>query len=123
MITVITTNNSESISKVMNVCIVIESLVRYFIKTKIWATNICITNNTIKHMKLYNRINQKSIENILSRYKRNGNLDNLEHRKFWKKYRPTTVQLEINVMKMKCTYSLKETKMIGKSMFLNFYYY
>lgn len=124
-----TGNDTESISKVIDVCNEIdieddchatESLVRKCIRNEIWATNKFVTDNTIKHMKIENRSNPKSVLNILLKYTRKQNLDNLERLKFWKKY-GVAVQLEVNVLKTITSRAIKDELMIGK--FVLYFYY
>ena len=115
-------NDTESIAKVINICNEIdtedncgatESLVRKCIRNQIWCTNKFITDNTIKHMKIENRTNPKSILNILLHFTQKDNLNNIDRLKFWKKYGPV-VQLEVNVLKTICTRAIKDEMMIGK---------
>ena len=124
-----TVDDSESISKVIDVCneidieddcVATESLVRKCIRNQIWATNKFVTDNTIKHMKIENRSNPKSVLNILLKYTRKQNLGNLGRLKFWKKY-GGVVQLEVNVQKTVTSRAIKDELMIGKFVFY-FYY-
>ena len=101
-------------------CFTTESLVRKCIRNEIWATNKFVTDNTIKHMKIENRSNPKSVLNILLKYTRKQNLDNLERLKFWKKY-GGAVQLEVNVLKTITSRAIKDELMIGK--FVLYFYY
>ena len=115
--------DTDSISKVINICneidaesncITTETLVRNCIRNQIWSTNKFITDNTIKHMKIENRSNSKSVLNILLKYTRkNDTLNNMDRLKFWKKYGPV-VQLEVNVLKTITTRAIKDEIMIGK---------
>ena len=71
-------------------------------------------------MKIENRSNPKSVLNILLKYTRKQNLDNLERLKFWKKY-GGAVQLEVNVLKTITSRAIKDELMIGK--FVLYFYY
>ena len=127
--TIDTTDDSDSISKVINVCNEIdietncfatESLVRKCIRNQIWCNNKFVLDNTIKNMKIENKTNPKSVLNILLRFTRKDSLNNLNRLKFWKRYGPM-VQHEINTLKTICSRAIKDEIMIGEFILYSFH--
>ena len=130
-VTIDTTDDSDSISKVINVCNEIdietncfatESLVRKCIRNQIWCNNKFVLDNTIKNMKIENKTNPKSVLNMLLKFTRKETLNNLNPLKFWKKYGPM-VQQEINVLKTICSRAIKDEIMIGEFILYSFHNY
>ena len=115
-------DETESISKVIDICNDIdaehycnatETLVRKCIKNEIWRTNKFMTDTTVKHMKIDNRTNSRSVLNVLLKYTRKNNFNNLDRLRFWKKY-SALVQHDLNLLKTVCTKGIKDEIMIGE---------
>ena len=115
-------DETESLSKVIDICNDIDAehycdatktLVRKCIKNEIWRTNKFMTDTTVKHMKIDNRTNSRSVLNVLLKYTRKNNFNNLDRLRFWKKY-SALVQHDLNVLKTVCTKGIKDEIMIGE---------
>ena len=72
-----------------------------------------MTDTTVKHMKIDNRTNSRSVLNVLLKYTRKNNFNNLDRLRFWKKY-SALVQQDLNVLKTVCIRSIKDEIMIGE---------
>ena len=115
-------DETESLSKVIDICNDIDAehycdatktLVRKCIKNEIWRTNKFMTDTTVKHMKIDNRTNSRSVLNVLLKYTRKNNFNNLIRLRFWKKY-SALVQHDLNLLKTVCTKGIKDEIMIGE---------
>ena len=118
------TNNTlrSTLSQVRDICNELDTeehceathaLVKKCIKQTIWHTCKFLTHTSIKGMKTEDRSNDNSLLNILLKYVRKQDINNIERLKFWTKY-GWQVQKEINVMKTIVTKSIKDEIMAGK---------